>query len=342
MGSFLVREKLQQERFKQTSPYFSPSARADGPYKTSPGPFRFCLPLNHAEENLFPDIRQTALEYFAAHRIKWHDGRKGKPSNHLCSSQVCCVNFLFPFAQRPDALATVLRPHFPTLRAMLPVEDGQYITFEWIGHNDYLQEAPRTRKRTRGANCTSADAVALFERIDGSRQAVLMEWKYAESYPGTPLRIAKSGKDRTGIYQRQFDREDCPLHKNLVPAFEALFFEPFYQFMRQQFLAHEMERAKELGASTVSVLHIAPAHNTEFRRITSLPLAALGDTATGIWTKLVCPPDRFLSVSTEQLFGHLSVEQLPGMGAWLDYIGARYPWVREGTPIVSQANQRGG
>jgi hypothetical protein len=42
----------------------------------------------------------------------------------------------------------------------------------------------------------------------------------------------------------------------LIPHFDSLFFEPFYQFMRQQFLAHEMEKAHELGADEVNLLHI--------------------------------------------------------------------------------------
>jgi hypothetical protein len=102
MSKFLESEKLQQARFKASSPYLSNVARADGVYKGKPRPF--CLPLDHAEENLFPEIRQTAPAHFASQGIKWHDGQNGKPSNHLCDSQVCCVNFLFPFADKPHAL----------------------------------------------------------------------------------------------------------------------------------------------------------------------------------------------------------------------------------------------
>jgi Fic family protein len=54
------------------------------------------------------------------------------------------------------------------------------------------------------------------------------------------------------IYRPLYQRDDCPLDKGLVPSFEALFYEPFYQFMRQPLLAHEMERAHELGADRVS------------------------------------------------------------------------------------------
>ena len=330
MGQFLESEKPLQARFKANSPYFFQAARADGTYKGKTRPF--CLPLEHAEENLFPEIRQIALAYFASQGIKWHDGQNGKPSNHLCDSQVCCVNFLLPFADKPRALAEVLRPVFPALQEMLPIEDGQYVACEWIGQENYLGERiSRNGKRTRGANCTSADAAVMFEQPDGERHVVLMEWKYTESYGGASLEVAKSGTDRTSIYRPLFDRDDCPINKDILPSFAALFYEPFYQLMRQQFLAHEMELAHELGASTVSVLHIAPAHNIDFRRVTSPQLAALGNTATDVWKTLVWPRGRFISISTEQLFGSLSAKQLPEMREWLEYIDMRYAWVRTGT-----------
>jgi len=329
MGKFLESEKQQQAKFKTSSPYFSDAARADGIYKGKAR--RFCLPLEYAEENLFPGIRQSAPAYFNSQSIKWHDGQNGKPSNHLCDSQVCCLNFLFPFANQPRALAEVLRPVFPAIREMLPIENGRYIACEWIGLENYLGEKTlRNGSRTRGANCTSADAAVRFEQTDGTRQIVLIEWKYTESYGGTSLKIAKSGTDRTSIYKPLFERDDCPINKDLLPDFDSLFYEPFYQFMRQQFLAHEMERAQEKGANKVSVLHIAPAHNADFRKVTSPKLETLGETATSIWKKLARPRDRFISVTTEQLFGKLSVDQLPEMQAWLDYVSMRYAWVRAG------------
>lgn len=328
MSRFLDSEKQRQIEFRKHSPYFTNAARADGVYKGKPRPF--CLPLSYAEENLLPEIREASQAYFAASGIKWHDGQAGKPSNHLCSSQVCCVNFLFPLCQQPGALAEVLRPVFPDLHRVLPIENGQYVAFEWIGQENYLNERiAGNGKRTRGANFTSADAAVMFERADGKQQIVLIEWKYTEAYGGASLKMAKSGTDRTEIYRPLFERNDCPIDKSLVPSFDALFIEPFYQFMRQQFLANEMEKAHELGADVVSVLHIAPAVNTDFDRITSQDLAGLGEKATSVWKNLLTVQDRFISISTEHLFGTLPLEQLPQMRAWLEYIGARYPWIQE-------------
>ncbi len=327
LGKFLINEKPKQVAFKATSSCFSEAARAQGFYRGHYYPF--CLPVEYAEENLFQPIRQSAMDFFASHDIKWHDGHNGKPSNHLCSSMVCGVNFLFPFADKPEALADLLRPKFP-VREMLPIEDGQYVSFEWIGAENYLGEKNKgSKRRSRGANFTSADAAVKFRRTDGKTQIVLIEWKYTETYGGTPLKIAKSGTDRSTIYRHIFERDDCPINKALLPGYDSLFYEPFYQFMRQQFLAHEMEKAREQEAEIVSLLHICPAHNEDFRKVTSPALVGLAASATAVWGKLVKPQDRFLSVSVEELFGRLSVEAHPEMKNWSEYIHARYKWMNE-------------
>lgn len=328
MSKFLESEKPKQTLFKSSSPYLSDAARSDGIYKEKFRPF--CLPIEFAEQNLIPEIRESALAHFDKHKIKWHNGQNGKPSNHLCGSQVCCVNFLFPFADKPEALAQILRPVFPEIEKMLPVENGQYVSFEWIGEKNYLcEKISRNGQRTRGANFTSADSIVMFERQDKKRQIVLIEWKYTESYGGASLKYANSGVDRTEIYRRLFESEDCPIHQDMLPGFETLFYEPFYQLMRQQFLANEMEKAHEMGADIVSVLHIAPTHNADFHKVTSPNLRKLGESATSVWGKLVKTEGRFISISTEQLFGNLSAKQLPEIETWIEYIQARYAWVRE-------------
>jgi hypothetical protein len=164
MGKFLESEKTRQALLVPTSLYLSKKARGGGVYRSKHR--FFCLPIECAEENLFPDIRTRVLTYFNANHIKWHDGWNGNPSHHLCDSQVCCINFLFPFADKPDALAKVLRSIFPNIQVMLPMEEGLYVVHEWIGKDDYLREKKeaRNKKRSRGANCTSVDAAVMFER----------------------------------------------------------------------------------------------------------------------------------------------------------------------------------
>lgn len=159
MSRWLEEEKIHQAEFKRSSAYFSEAARCDGLYKNRPWPF--CLPRQHAEENLFSGIRPAAVAYFNQHLIKWHDGQSLRPSNHLCSSQVCCINFLFPFADKPAALAGLLKSVYPELAHMLPIEDKQYVAHEWIGQQNYLGEkVGRSGRRTlhqrrRGRNVSA-------------------------------------------------------------------------------------------------------------------------------------------------------------------------------------------
>jgi hypothetical protein len=224
MGYYLDRERLTQAMLKHHEGFFSAPACADGEYYGRNRPF--CLPPEHAEENLFDGIRETALPYFADHRIKWHQGSENgtKPNNHLCSSQVCCVNFLFPFTDQPEALAALLRPFFPTLQRMLPMETtGEYMAFEWIGERDYLGEQKRAKERTRGANCTSTDAAVFMEHEDGSRQIVLIEWKFTESYGAQSIKIAASGTDRSETYRPFLERDDCPLDIKRLASTDDLY-----------------------------------------------------------------------------------------------------------------------
>ena len=105
--------------------------------------------------------------------------------------------FLFPFAQASEeCLVELLRPLYPTIKSIMPMDDLN-LTFEWIGQENYLGEKLRGA-RTWGANVTSADATVMFEHQDGSRQIVLIEWKYTESYGNQSLKI--TGLPDSGVY----------------------------------------------------------------------------------------------------------------------------------------------
>ena len=122
MGKFLESEKKRYSTFKSESPYFSVGARRDGIYKKKPWPF--CLPREYSSENVYSGIREEVIEYFTKYEIKWHDAIDKKPSNHLCDSMVCCINFLYPFAEKPDALKQLLSPIYPNIKQILPMSSN--------------------------------------------------------------------------------------------------------------------------------------------------------------------------------------------------------------------------
>lgn len=154
---------------------------------------------------------------------------------------------------------------------------------------------------------------------------VAFEWIGARNY--LKEKLPRHGKRTRGA---NFTRADAAvLFEHSDGKRQFVLYEPFYQFMRQQFLANEMEKAHELGADIVSVLHIAPSHNRDFRRVTSPGLAHLGDTAAEIWSRLVRIPDRFISIHTETLFSCFKVSPYPELQDWWIFLLSRYPWIRE-------------
>lgn len=324
MGEFLQHEKQGQIAWLARTDQVSDAAKQGGLH-SSGKPYPFCLAPDHTEENLMPLIRERALRYFKEHGIKWHDATGDGPSTHLADSQVCCVNFLMPLGSSEQVLLALFKRYFPEIKEVLPMDNGELVAFEWIGAENYLKEKVRPGEaRTRGSMCTSVDAAVMFGTTTGQKIIVLIEWKYSESYTDLSLRYSKNGTDRTTIYQHLWDKESCPINKATVPSFGSLFHEPFYQFMRQQCLASEMELAHELGSDQVYLMHLSPKANTDFRAITSAALRHLGNTATEVWKHVQKDGTRFLPLYTEDFFDKAVLAKEPALAGYWNYLAARY------------------
>jgi len=306
---FRDREKRRLEPLKDD--LFSDPASEPGLYGRQRR--AFCLHEHHSQENLHETIRDDALRYFATRGIRWHDGIDLAPSNHLCCSQSCCVNFWFPFVRAPQELAAVLREIGYDVAEVLPfcgdesLEDGAppYVAFEWIGEKNYLGEhrlgmPASDHERTRGAGFTSLDFAIRFRRGDGRIQILAGEWKYTEAYASKSKRHSGKTDRLEEIYRPHLAHPDCQIVTGTVEL-DALFFDPFDQLMRQQLLCSAMERENEMGADVVSLLHIAPKANGELlSRVTSPRLQEIGNDVHGIWTRLTSS-DRFKGVYLENL-----------------------------------------
>ena len=151
----------------------------------------------------------------------------------MLSSQVACVNHLYLLRQRPDLAKAVLRAIDPDIVEAAIVDDG-YVEFEFIGARQYMAE----RAFTKGANCTSVDAFMIGRTTHGRRRAFLVEWKYIEAYRRQDKYIPR----RARVYDDLIMAEDSPFkppgrsgtRDQIEP--HALYFEPFYQLMRQTLL----------------------------------------------------------------------------------------------------------
>ena len=253
------------------------------------GPYDFCLPREFAAYNLLPEVRDDALAIFAELRIPWHAGVDGGPSNHLLSSQVQCVNALGQMVKDPQRLRAAFG-----VADVLAIEPGRYLTFEYVGPTDFFGEAPGG-ERVRGAHCTSVDAAFLHRLPDGRTELVLVEWKYTESY-----RKRSPEPDRDRVRRKRYLEAvmdpDGPIDGSLLP-FELLLDEPLYQLVRQQLLAHALEKTGV--ADRVRLVHVLSPLNREYQRSLHRPQQrALGDTVSAVWRRLLQHSDRFSSMDS--------------------------------------------
>ena len=332
--TFRDREKERLVPLK--SELFSPEACEPGSYRGIVRPF--CLAEGYSRENLYEGFRDDALDYFRERNITWHNGlgqRAALPSNHLCCSQAACVNTLWPLTRDPGLLAACFHPFLSELAEPLPmVADGAltdgalpFLSFEWIGTQNYLEEVGNRR---RGANATSVDFAFRFRRNDRRVQLVLGEWKYTEQYGKDPAHPETINQTQLRVYREAFARWSAG--RDFFPPYETFFVEPFYQFMRQTLLAQEMQRASitgqgEMNADMVSLLHISPQANHEFSdNLAAAPaLASYGRTVCEAWARLA-PPVPFLSISAEQLLAQIEQVTSSSLQPWSRYLLRRYGW----------------
>lgn len=273
-------------------------------------PRDFCL--QEPRRNLYESFRVAAIEYFENRKITWHKKRgeptsPSIPSNHICCSQSCCVNFNFPFMDDPEGLKKQLTLLEYSVKEVLPIEldkcdrenSGNYVGFEWIGQENYLQE--HGKKRSRGKYATSADFIIRFRQDDDKIHIILGEWKYTEYYEMNKyIRYSKKTDRLNDIYRLSLESPNCQI-KIDPNEYDGLFYDPFDQLMRLQLLASKMEEAHEMQADIVSTIHIVPEANKEFRsRRTSAKLAKYGDTVHAIWTNLV-EKERFKGYYLERI-----------------------------------------
>lgn len=305
-NTYSVAERDRAVRWKSTSPLLPAAARADGPYasrRPDAPQYPFCLPMDLADHNLLPDVRQEALAIFRAERIAWHKGVSGGPTNHLLSSQVQCVNALAPLLHDENRLRLAFGGVLE-LGEIVPIEPGRLMTFEYVGPAGFtgIEEG----RLSRGANCTSVDAAFEHQRSDGGRDLVLVEWKYTEKYTRRAESARSGDVVRARRYMHLVSASAGPVRSGVLGP-DDLFSEPFYQLMRQQLLAAALEgRFADEGIDAPSrpwdrvvVVHVAPVANTAYQAsLNTDEQLALGTTVSEVWRALIRDADRFVPVDS--------------------------------------------
>lgn len=297
VDDYVLRQRALATAWKERAPGLPAPARKPAPWINQNGQPRglydHCLPPEFANANLLGDS-QGAINLFLELGIAWHCGIGQGPGNNLLSSQVQCVNALMAMVGDPQRIIRAFG-HLADIAEPLQIEPDRYLTFEYIGPNDYFDEGAG-KPRARGSKCTSLDAAFLYRTRDGTTELALVEWKYTEQY--TTTRKPTPGNDTTRIrrYGESYDAPDGPLRSELLDI-EWMIDEPFYQLMRQQLLAWRLEQEGAGGSDRVRILHVLPPDNNAYQSSLVRPQhRALGDTVDQVWARLLRRPDRFQHV----------------------------------------------
>lgn len=255
----------QQIRVLQTSPLFD-SVSGGGKWKAGLQYIQLPYIIEEGKEiqNLYPSIREDAIAYFQQNGIGWWKSNNASncPTGHMLSSQISCVNHLFPLMKVDESASLLLilnsvqdRYRFTRI---LPNPLDKYcagnICFEFIWKNRTLLGESR---EIRGAKCTSIDAVVYAETDEHRRILIPIEWKYTETYKHR--RALQSSIDR---YTSRLDD-----NSNIKEWKEEYEFDPLYELVRQTMLVESVIKSKDDKLLADDYLHInvIPEGNIELR-----------------------------------------------------------------------------
>lgn len=242
-----------------------------------------------------------------------------------------------PLANRPALLKNWIADVLEVSPSeVLPVENAiafphVYVAFEYTGPNDrdYLGEAGG-KKPQRGANATASDAAVAYVDNQGQKYLVLIEWKYTEKYQNHKL-----SADLRGTRQHRYGNlvlsPTGPIRSDLGLKLENFLYEPFYQFLRQQILAWQIEAEPSSGFDKVSVLHLSPRANKALHQLTAPDVGAALREIDGVYVEdafeaysaCLTQPDRFIQRHIEDSFNVLT--ESPNSNAWYPELKSRYP-----------------
>jgi hypothetical protein len=289
--------------------------------------------------NLWENIREYALDYFSSKKIHWHtnsieNNLEIVPEGDMLSSQISCVNHLFLLRNNQDYASAILKNIDKRIISSEIVCDGYgndgYIEFESWGtkeNNNPLNE--KSPERKRGEKSTSVDAIMVGEKDDGKNILVLIEWKFTEDYTKN-----YDGKDKCKYvderekyngrpyheYHLLFADPNCPIHP--IDNFKDLYYDPFFQLMRQTLFGWKMIEANEMGCDEYIHLHIIPKENLKIQKIISPNLKNKGKNMSDVWENLLKDSQKYKVFSPEDLL--LPLRNNKNLKGFFDYLSLRY------------------
>ena len=275
--------------------------------------------LRDGKNNLFEPIRDSAIQYFADNRISWWGGKK--PSGHILSSQIACLNHLFSIRNNPKEVLDIINNVRNIFKIVLPLpcdKDNAFIAFEAVSKDDYLNEGDPHR----GTNCTSVDALILAVDKNNDTWLIPIEWKYTESYydyPSADKSIGAKGDVRLRRYSKLID--SSKQLKTLADYRGSIYyFEPFYQLMRQTLWAEQMIAHKDseiINADHYLHIHVIPKNDVDLLdkkyRITKMNME-------NTWRSMITDQSKYVIIDPEDFMEPICASE-PEL--W-NYLSRRY------------------
>jgi hypothetical protein len=284
--------------------------KGDGVFKGKPYPFI----LQDGNNNLFAESRNAINDYFHKNRIAWWNG---KLTNHTLSSQVACLNHLFPIREDKKAVLSLAKNIYPEIADVLLITTDRhmpaYIQFEAVSDFDHLNEM----NSTRGSNCTSVDALIYGVHKDGRKIIFPIEWKYVEAYSNENKASGDKGETRKARYTDLINQS-----AQLKALYHDMYyFEPFYQLMRQTLWAEQMIEHKNIEtikADDYIHIHVIPDENNELLNKT-YPCSGKGMEET--WRASLNDQNKYVIIPPKELLAPVIDEQYCTL---LKYLENRY------------------
>ncbi|MHB1106366.1 MAG: PGN_0703 family putative restriction endonuclease [Lutibacter sp.] len=278
-------------------------------------------------KNLYAPICNDVIEYFKSNLISWWGGRR--PTGHVLSSQIACVNHLFQIRLDKSAVLTILKNVSNDFVDVFQINTDKYlpayIQFESVSDKDYLNEG----QPTRGNNCTSVDALIYAKHKDGSKWIIPIEWKYTEfynnqnkaieGYKADPLNC--KGEVRKKRYTDLINNSNQLI--NIVHS--CFYFEPFYQLMRQTLWAEQVIKNKDfetIKADNYLHVHVIPLENKDLLD-KEYKCSGLGMEST--WKNHLVNKDKYVIISPKDLLRNINKEKYNDL---CRYLNERY-WDKE-------------
>ena len=229
--------------------------------------FDYFIKPQYSDKNLYRGIRTKAIEYFREYNITWWQclNEPNSPTGHMVSSQINCINHLFAFRDDPIAIKRILQKatNLPIDKILQsPIDKGGYIAFEFVYKNKSLLKDNSGKYHeeyeTRGANCTSIDALVYVQLVNGNKILIPIEWKYTATYNG------EEACDKS--WQRYPDLIRLE-NSNLKDVYDLYKVDPYYELMRQTLLMEQIIQHKDCGIEADDYFHIMviPNEHTELK-----------------------------------------------------------------------------